>query len=173
MGLNPEAIRDRARRWARGPLNTYLALGLRLYIGGIFIYASMSKINYAAEFADIIAGYQLVPYWAVNLIAVTLPWAELICGALLIIGVRAKAAAACLVAMLAVFTAAIVINLIRGTPIGCGCFSSIEEPMGYTTLLRDLIWLAMALHVYFFDSAWHLEQKFLVALAEEGPDAPT
>ena len=29
--------------------------------------------------------------------------------------------------MLAVFIVAIAINLVRGTPIGCGCFTSLED----------------------------------------------
>jgi uncharacterized membrane protein YphA (DoxX/SURF4 family) len=158
--------RDAIQRLAENPVNQYLALGLRLYIGGLFIYASIGKINYAAEFAEIIAGYQLVPFWAVNLLAVTLPWTELICGALLILGVRPKAAVAVLGILLAVFTVAITVNLLRGTPMGCGCFTNIEEPMQWSTMLRDLLWLAMALHIYFFDSIFHLEKKFLLAIKE-------
>ena len=147
----------------------YLALVFRLYIGGLFIYASMSKINYAAEFAESIANYQLVPFWAVNLMAVTLPWAELLCGLLLIIGVRAKAGAASLAALLVIFSAAISVSLLRGTPFGCGCFSSVDQPMQWTTVLLDLLWLGMALHVYFFDSAFHLEKSFTMAIKDIEP----
>jgi uncharacterized membrane protein YphA (DoxX/SURF4 family) len=39
----------------------YLALALRLYIAGLFIYAGMVKINYAAEFAETVASYRMVP----------------------------------------------------------------------------------------------------------------
>jgi putative oxidoreductase len=144
----------------------WLALLFRLYVGGIFIYASMNKINYAATFADTIANYQILPYWAVNLTAATLPWLELLCGTMLVIGVRAKAATICIGGMLLVFCVAIAINLIQGTPIGCGCFSNLEDDMSIMTLVRDIIWLGMTVHIYFFDKALQLERRFLLALRE-------
>jgi len=146
--------------------NKYTALILRLYIGGVFIYASMSKINYAGEFAETIASYQLVPFWGVNIVAVLMPWTELICGLLLFAGVRTKAAAVSIMAMLVLFIFAIGITLIRDIPIGCGCFHTVEEPMGLSTLLRDIIWLMMTLHVYVYDSALQLEQKFLLTIKD-------
>jgi uncharacterized membrane protein YphA (DoxX/SURF4 family) len=77
-------------------LITHPALGLllRVYVGGVFIYASMYKINYPGEFAETIASYQLVPYWAVNFMALVMPWAELVSGILMVLGVRTKSAAA-------------------------------------------------------------------------------
>lgn len=139
----------------------WLALAFRLYIGGLFVYAAMYKINYAAEFAETIASYRLVPYWAVNALAVFMPWTEIICGALLILGVRVKSAAAIITAMLGVFTLAIVVNLFRGAPISCGCFKTIEDPISWWTVLRDLSWIAMTLHVFRYDSVFQTDQLFL------------
>jgi putative oxidoreductase len=147
---------------------THPALGLllRVYIGGVFIYASMDKISYSGEFAETIASYQLVPFWAVNLMALVLPWAELVSGILMVLGVRTKSAAAAIGGMLVIFSLAILITLLRGIPIGCGCFTSVEEPLGWMTLRRDLVWLIMTLHVYFFPSALQLEGSFLKSLQE-------
>lgn len=139
----------------------WLALAFRLYIGGLFVYAAMYKINYAAEFSETIASYRLVPYWAVNALAVFMPWTEIICGALLILGVRVKSAAAVITVMLAVFTLAIFVNLLRDAPISCGCFKTIEDPISWWTVLRDLAWIAMTLHVYRYDSAFQTDQLFL------------
>lgn len=144
----------------------YLALALRLYIGGLFIYASMYKINYPGEFAESIIAYQIVPYWAVNGIAIVMPWLELLCGILLIAGIRSKSATALIGCLLALFTIAISISLIRGIPIGCGCFHAVGEAMTWSTVLRDLAWLAMTVHIYFFDSALQLEKKFLFTIRD-------
>jgi putative oxidoreductase len=147
--------------------NPYVALAFRLYLGGIFIYASMYKISYTAEFTENIASYQIVPYWGVNLLAIIMPWTELICGTLLVFGVRSKSAVLMISGMLVVFITAISLSLVRGIPIGCGCFHSLEEPMTWTTLLRDLVWLAMAAHVYLFDSKLQLERKFQLNIKDE------
>jgi hypothetical protein len=149
-----------------GITHPVLGLLLRVYIGGVFVYASMYKINYPGEFAETIASYQLVPYWAVNLMALVMPWAELIGGILMILGVRTKSAATVIAGMLVMFSLAILITLIRDIPIGCGCFTSVEEPLGWSTLWRDLLWLAMTLQVYFFPSALQLEGRLLKSLQE-------
>jgi len=102
-----------------------LGLLLRVYIGGVFIHASMYKINYPGEFAETIAGYQLVPFWAVNLMALVMPWAELVSGILMVLGVRTKSAAAAIGGMLVMFSLAILVTLLRGIPIGFGCYTSV------------------------------------------------
>ena len=144
----------------------YLALLFRLYIGGLFIYAGMYKINYTAEFAETIAGYGLVPYWAVNVLAVVLPWVELISGILLVIGVRVRSATVIIGAMLIMFTASMTINLLKDAPISCGCFHSLGEKISWWTLLRDFIWLVMSVHIFFCDRAFQLERRFSWMLKE-------
>lgn len=143
-----------------------LALIFRLYIGGLFVYAAMYKINYAAEFAETIASYRLVPYYLVDFLAVFMPWLELVCGGLMIAGFRTRAAAGIVAALITVFTVAIIVNLLRGSNISCGCFHTIEDPISWWTVLRDLTWLAMTIHVYFFDSWLRLEQRFFNAFKD-------
>lgn len=107
------------REWLKkGLTHPVLVLFIRVYVGGVFIYASMYKINYPAEFAETIAAYQLIPYWAVNLTALILPWMELVAGVLLVIGVRTKSAAGVIGFLLLVFSLAILVTIIRGIPIG-------------------------------------------------------
>jgi len=73
---------------------------------------------------------------------------------------------AVIMGLLSLFTVAIFVNLLRDTPIGCGCFHTLDEQMDWTTLVRDLIWIGMAAHVHFFDSAFHLEKQFLIRLKD-------
>jgi putative oxidoreductase len=156
----------KATRWISLLAHPLPALAFRLYLGGLFIYASLYKINYTAEFAETIASYQLAPYWGVNLIAVILPWIELVSGILLVIGIRTRTVAAVIGFLLLLFTFGIVYNLILGSEISCGCFQSLEDPISLWTVFRDLIWLAMAVHVFFFDRAFQVERRFLPAIRE-------
>jgi putative oxidoreductase len=163
--MKPEPFFSRSLAAIRAAAESpWLALAFRLYIGGLFIYASMYKINYPAEFAESIASYQIVPYFLINFLAVVLPWIELVCGSLMVAGIRPRFAALMLFALLSVFTVAIAVTLVRGVPIGCGCFHSIEDQISIATLFRDLAWMAMTCHVYRYDSLFHLEKHFLMRI---------
>jgi hypothetical protein len=56
--------------------------------------------------------------------------------------------------MMVVFLAALVIALARGLDMSCGCFAAQgaeEDPISRVTILRDLVWLGLALLVLAFD----------------------
>lgn len=129
----------------------YLALVLRVFLGLMFIYASMTKIPYPAEFAKNVEAYRLFPYWSVGVIAVFVPWLEMICGLFLIIGLATRAAAALIAGLFLVFTVMITINVLRGSPITCGCFDSVGAQIGWWDVVRDTVLLLLALQVFFFD----------------------
>jgi hypothetical protein len=95
----------------------------RLILGATFIYASYHKIIAPAEFAKVIYGYDLFPAGTINLIAIIIPFVELITGTALIIGIYPQSAALIINAMLIFFILIISINLIRGHEFDCGCFS--------------------------------------------------
>jgi putative oxidoreductase len=129
----------------------YLALLFRLTVGFVFIYASMGKIAYPAQFAEAVAGYQMVPYFFLNLGALILPWVEFFCGLFLIIGLRTRAAAVVAALMLIMFIVMIVINIYMDAPITCGCFDSVGEDLGWRKVIEDVVLLGMAVHVYYYD----------------------
>ncbi|MBI4764586.1 MAG: DoxX family membrane protein [Deltaproteobacteria bacterium] len=124
---------------------------LRIYIGWIFIEASLSKIPDPALFAENVANYRLVPYYGLNLVAIVLPWLELVCGFYLIIGLRIKAATFVAGGLLFLFTIFVVVNIFRGVNMNCGCFDTVEEPIGWTKVVTNMIWLSMTIQIFFFD----------------------
>ncbi len=138
------------------------ALMARFYIGGIFVYASLYKINFPAEFSDNIASYLLVPHWFVNPLAVFLPWMELVSGTCLMAGIRVRASATVICGMLVMFTLALILVLLNNTPIDCGCFKSGGDPVSWFIVIRDLVWLAMGIYVFRFDSLLHLDRVFMI-----------
>ncbi len=58
--------------------------------------------------------------------------------------------------MLAVFAVAIVVSLIRGLGITCGCFSTSAgaEPISWLYVVRDLLLLGMGVHILLFDQGY-------------------
>ncbi|MEW6387294.1 MAG: MauE/DoxX family redox-associated membrane protein [Thermodesulfobacteriota bacterium] len=131
--------------------NPYSSAAFRLFLGVSFIVASMTKIPYPAEFAENVAGFMMVPTWGVNLMGVLMPWAEMVAGLFLILGIRTRAAATIIGALLVAFIIGLTLNLVKGTPINCGCFESIGEPISWELVVRDVLMLVMAVQILLYD----------------------
>jgi uncharacterized membrane protein YphA (DoxX/SURF4 family) len=104
-----------------------LTLVSRLLIGGMFIFASFYKIIEPGLFAKSIWYYHLVPGNMINLMAIVLPWVELVVGIALIAGVAYRGAVLWANVMLVVFIVALVTTIARGISIDCGCFRAAES----------------------------------------------
>ena len=101
-----------------------LQVALRLVLGAFFVYASLDKIWSPAAFAKIVYQWQVVGPVASNLVAVTLPWVELVAGLLLIAGAWRREAALVVALMLVVFIASAGSVMARGIDVeNCGCVS--------------------------------------------------
>ena len=122
-----------------------VTLLLRVALGAVFIYAAWTKLRTPWElFAMSIDSYQLLPLKAVELVARTLPWFELLVGMLLIAGFWLRSAAAAATLLLALFFSLMVRAYAKGMEINCGCFGP-GEIISWKTLLRDGSMLAAAL----------------------------
>ena len=86
----------------------------RLILGAVFIYASLDKIMNPDDFAKAIGNYHVLPFGLENLLALVLPWVELLTGLCLIIGVMVDGATVLIILMNIVFIFAISQALARG-----------------------------------------------------------
>ncbi len=133
---------------------SWIEFAARWILGLTFIYASYHKILAPADFAKIVYGYDLFPNGAINLIAIVLPFIELITGLALILCIYPRSAALIINGMLVAFIVVLSINLIRGHEFDCGCFSTNEAgafSSAESTVVRDIIYLILGLQIFLFN----------------------
>jgi uncharacterized membrane protein YphA (DoxX/SURF4 family) len=144
-----------------------LVLG-RLTLAGIFLFAAYGKLRpvnsapfTAASlkitssslslsmmlFAMQVDSYQILPSWGVMAVSHGLPWLELGIGLFLLLGFGLRWVSLLTTLLVAGFFGVIVRSYFAGMKINCGCFGPGAEPLSGLTILRDGIFLALALGV--------------------------
>ncbi|MGD8534780.1 MAG: MauE/DoxX family redox-associated membrane protein [Candidatus Aminicenantes bacterium] len=129
--------------------NKYILLLFRLVVGGVFIWAGLSKIFDPLDFAQNIANYRIFSQSVSLFLALIIPWIEVICGLLLLLGIFRESASFILSGSLVVFLGLIIVTLIRGLDIDCGCFGSLSRSVDYKLLLMDCVLLFFSLSIFF------------------------
>jgi uncharacterized membrane protein YphA (DoxX/SURF4 family) len=82
-----------------------LAVLVRCALGAFFIYMGLGKALHPVEFLKLVREYELLQhYLLLNLVAASLPWVEVFCGVLLVMGIAVRGTAVVLLAMLLPFT---------------------------------------------------------------------
>ena len=122
----------------------------RLFLGGVFIWAGVVKIVSPLGFAQDIANYRLFPQAFSFFLALMLPWIEVFCGLLVVAGIMHRSSAFFLSGLLVGFLFLIVITLIRGIDVECGCFGNLARRVDAKLLLTDMGLLYLGLNVFFF-----------------------
>jgi putative oxidoreductase len=130
----------------------------RWMLGLAFVWAALSKLGDLPMFLIAAERYELpLPAVVVRTLAAALPWVELACGLLLLVGIGVRLALVAVVVLLLSFLGLIGQAWLRGLSISCGCFdlSFLSVPDPYTNLVklfdsvefafwRDLVLLALA-----------------------------
>ena len=94
----------------------------RILAGVVFLAAAVTKIADLPTFAGQVHNFRLVPVATESLIAMTLPWVELMAGLSLVLGVRPRAGAVVALVLMAAFTTGVGSAWARGLDFECGCF---------------------------------------------------
>ena len=106
-------------RWLTHP---WLVVRAEIALGALFVAAALPKVVDPPSFAHMVYNYRILPGGLVNLMALALPWCELLAGLGLVLGLVRRGSALLIAGFLLVFLAGISWNLVRGNPIDCGCF---------------------------------------------------
>ena len=111
----------------------------RIGVGLVMIAAALGKIGDPGAFASQIHHFRMIPVAGENLLAITLPWVELLVGLAMVLGPRARSGAWLSLAMMVVFTVAVGQAMARGLDIECGCFGTADaQHVGTVKLLENL-----------------------------------
>ncbi|MBN1560036.1 DoxX family membrane protein [candidate division KSB1 bacterium] len=124
-----------------------LLLFVRILLGAVFIYAGAGKIINPSAFADAIDNYRIAPYLLVTIMAIILPWVEVIVGLLLVLGRWLHGSSLIIILLNIVFIIAMSSAMFRGLDISCGCFSLGGDAarVGVIRLLEDVVYLLLAI----------------------------
>ena len=128
--------------------NKLILWAFRILVGGVFVWAGLLKILDPLEFAQNIANYRVFSRDLSFLIALVLPWVEVLCGILVILGIFRSASSFLLSGLLGVFLVLITVTIFRGLDVDCGCFGSIGRHVDYRLLITDIVLLYMALNIF-------------------------
>jgi uncharacterized membrane protein YphA (DoxX/SURF4 family) len=121
----------------------------RLVLGGVFLYAGLSKMSDPDAMTRAVRAYRILPEGLVHLFSYGLPFVEVAAAAMLLLGIATRVAAVVTGALLGMFIVAIISVWARGIQIDCGCFGGggaahVSGLTYFTELLRDAGLLVMA-----------------------------
>ena len=137
------------------PLLTFL---FRLILGGVLLVAGALKVTDPYSSATSVRAYQILPVDLANFLGFVLPFAEVVIGIFLIVGIWVRLNAIAGGALMVMFIIAIGQAWARGISLDCGCFGkgglldSDELPVWNYTLeiARDIVLAAFAIYIYRF-----------------------
>jgi uncharacterized membrane protein YphA (DoxX/SURF4 family) len=116
----------------------WLTARVQFVLAAVFVVAGVGKIMDPPGFAHEIHNYRLVPGVAINVLAIVLPWIEVVAGLALFVGLARRSAARIFGVLLLVFIVALSINLVRGRAVDCGCFGGPKVPKTDAERLGDM-----------------------------------
>jgi putative oxidoreductase len=119
--------------------------GAQIVLGLLFLAASLAKIVDVASLAKEVHNFHLAPLWSEHLLAMVLPWIELLAGLALVLGIRPRAGAWVTGLLLVVFTIAVASAMARGLNFHCGCFGTADATrIGWAKLGENLGMIVLA-----------------------------
>lgn len=138
---------------------------LRLALAVVFIYAGVMKALDPQQFAIDVQHYELTPWTVSIIVAMYLPWLEILAGAALLARRLYAGALAVMGLMTVAFLAAIGSAWWRGLDITCGCFGREENRTDFARHIALNVAMLLAIAVL----GW-LEKRAAAALP--ATDAP-
>lgn len=130
-------------RSGRAPFLWGVEIALRVVLGALFIYSGAMKLLDPAAFQVEIANFELIPLGLSGLVALYLPWLELLCGVALVVKRHAGGSLLILGVLMVMFIAFVGSAWARGLDVTCGCFGASDSAPNYPLWIgRNLLILS-------------------------------
>jgi uncharacterized membrane protein YphA (DoxX/SURF4 family) len=117
---------------------------IRLLLGSIFLFSGLAKMRAPYEFLAAIYEYQLTGPFLSLLIAIVLPWLEVLVAICLWAKILYRGAMITAAILLTIFAMVLAIAIYRQLDISCGCFMA-QDKISYLSLLRSVFLLGAAI----------------------------
>ncbi len=140
MGSDSPAGQSQANR-----LREAANLVLRMFLGGVFLLSGISKLLEPFGFLEDIYRFQLTGPRLSLLIAIILPWLEVIIAICFLADALVAGASVLATCLSTAFVFAITSAILRHLDIYCGCFGIGKQSIGWFTLVRAIILLSIAI----------------------------
>ena len=127
---------------------------VRIFLGGLFIYAGAEKLSDPGSFSDAIASFSILPLYLVNFTVLSLPVLEIVLGLMLLVPVATslRIGAFGLILMNLLFIGILISVWMRGIQADCSCFGfDFPLPPHWkipAAILRDILFLTMAVFLW-------------------------
>ena len=129
----------------RSQFINYLIAITRIYLALVLILSGLDKINNLSIFADSIANYKILPVQFINIIAIIIPWLEVMVGGFLLLGIYIKENSIISFSLLLIFTLAVLSAVMRNLDIDCGCQGTFNgQKVGMLKILENALLLLFA-----------------------------
>lgn len=124
---------------------------IRTTLGVVFLVFGLMKLTDMPLFAEAVRQYGILSPELGRLYAVTLPWVEVVVGALLLVGIYLRWVVLVVIAITVSFIAATVFNLywLHVSFNSCGCLGRVDWPLDWSHLVVQVVMLAMAGYIWF------------------------
>ncbi|WP_189022531.1 MauE/DoxX family redox-associated membrane protein [Nocardia rhizosphaerihabitans] len=121
-------------------IGTVFELVVRTGVGGLLVLAGFAKFSTSASWrVEWLDSYKLLPRPALRLGAWLIPAAELVVGMMYVLGAFGRSGAVAAAAVLAMVTGAVVIALMRGQQVSCGCLGKVGTLVSWPVVARNLV----------------------------------
>lgn len=141
--------------------NRKLTFTLRLLLGGTLLVFGASKLPDLAGFVDTVIRYRVLPESLAVPYGYALPWAEVMVGLLLILGLGLRFVAPVAILIIASFIAGTAGTLyLLGTEGPCGCLPGFDWDLGISHIVAQIVMLIMAVQILLHKGEfWSLDKR--------------